>query len=245
MGSYTETAPDLSDKLTPRLYNLDEDIGERHDVAAEHPEIVARLEGYLRGMDADLGVGKTNGPGVREPGRVAHPTGLWLRGQEPPEPKPYQPTDLLHVGDEIESADAPQIAGKALRIVCEVKPKSKNAVIVAQGGKMEGYTLYLADGVPTFAVRENGKLHEVHAATAPAKSYQLEARLGADGSMTLEVNKQVAVSGNAGGPVPKQPKEGMCVGFDGGAAVANYKQKATEPFQGEIKRLSVTVGELR
>jgi hypothetical protein len=33
------------------------------------------------------------------------------------------------------------------------------------------------------------------------------------------------------------------VGFDNGAPVAIYKQKATEPYQGELKGLSVMTGE--
>jgi len=242
-GSYTSIAPDLSKPLTPRLYNLDEDIGEQHDVAAKYPEVVERLKGYLREMDGDLGIGKVDGPGVREPGRVEHPKGLWMRGQEPPEPTPYQPTDVLHVGDEIESGEAPQIAGKALRIVCEVKPKSGNAVIVAQGGKRDGYVLYIVDGAPAFAVRKNGKLFSVKAAEAPGQEYKLDARLQADGTMTLAVNNKISANGSAGGVVAEQPKEAMCVGFDSGAPVANYKQKATEPFQGELKGLSVMVGE--
>ena len=139
-GDYQPITPDLDHPLPPRLYNLDEDIGEQHDVAAAHPEVVERLRGYLRAMDADLGVAK-EGPGVRAPGRIEHPKGLWLKGQEPPdepEPKEYRPTDALHIGDEIQASEAPQIAGKSLRIVCEVKPKAENAVIVAQGGLKSG-----------------------------------------------------------------------------------------------------------
>lgn len=62
----------------PRLYNLDTDIGEKTDVASEHPEVVARLQGLIRQMDADLGR-NNNGPGVRPPGRVDHPH-LLLKG---------------------------------------------------------------------------------------------------------------------------------------------------------------------
>ncbi|HEY1788794.1 MAG TPA: sulfatase [Verrucomicrobiae bacterium] len=62
----------------PRLYNLDIDIGEKNDVASENPEVVARLQGLIRRMDADLGR-NANGPGVRPPGRVAHPQ-LLLKG---------------------------------------------------------------------------------------------------------------------------------------------------------------------
>ena len=52
-----------------RLYNLDDEIGERTDVAANHPNIVKLLQQFVAKMDADLGM--TNlGPGVRPAGHV-------------------------------------------------------------------------------------------------------------------------------------------------------------------------------
>jgi arylsulfatase A-like enzyme len=62
----------------PRLYNLDGDIGEKTNVASQHPEVVAQLQHLIRQMDADLGR-TCNGPGVRPPGRTAHPQML-LKG---------------------------------------------------------------------------------------------------------------------------------------------------------------------
>ena len=78
--SYALNKPDPN--FVPHLYNLDADIGESHDVAAEHPDIVARLKAIAAEMDNDLGV-KRLGPGVRPPGRVENPVGLWLPGQGP------------------------------------------------------------------------------------------------------------------------------------------------------------------
>jgi arylsulfatase A-like enzyme len=237
-GVHTNDVPDLNKPITARLYNLDQDIGERHDVAAEHADIVERLMGYIRLMDQDLGV-KENGPGVREPGRLANPKGLWLPGQMPPEETPYQPSDLLHVGDEIERELAPQIAGKCVRVTCAVEPESKNAVVVAQGGKQSGYSLYLTDGIPSFAVRENGKLYTVTAPSAPGQSYRLEAQLRADGTITLSIDNQPPLTAKAPGLIARQPEEAMCVGFDNGAPVAKYKNKATDPYQGKITGLKV------
>jgi arylsulfatase A-like enzyme len=62
----------------PRLYNLDTDIRETTDVAAQNPEVVARLQKFVRQMDADLGV-TGEGPGVRPPDRVANPQPLLKR----------------------------------------------------------------------------------------------------------------------------------------------------------------------
>jgi arylsulfatase A-like enzyme len=64
--------------FVPKLYNLEEDIGETTDVAAQNPEIVKKLEAYVARMDLDLGRTKP-GPGVRPPGRVQKPKPLLLR----------------------------------------------------------------------------------------------------------------------------------------------------------------------
>ena len=57
---------------TPKaLYNLAEDPSEMRDVAARHPEVVARLEALLEVARADLGdaLQGRRGPGVRPAGR--------------------------------------------------------------------------------------------------------------------------------------------------------------------------------
>ena len=62
-----------NDRTGLELYDLERDIGETHDLAAELPEVVARLEALADAMRADLGDGLTEAPpsGAREPGRHA------------------------------------------------------------------------------------------------------------------------------------------------------------------------------
>ena len=62
----------------PRLYHLDADIGEMTDVAAQHPDVVARLQKFIGQMDADLGATGL-GPGVRACDRVGNPKPLLKR----------------------------------------------------------------------------------------------------------------------------------------------------------------------
>lgn len=59
----------------PRLYNLATDIGETTNVAAQNPEIVAKLQALADATDSDLGK-DTFGPGCRELGRVSNPQPL-------------------------------------------------------------------------------------------------------------------------------------------------------------------------
>jgi len=63
----------LAQPYTPKLYNLDNDIGETTDVAAQHPDVVKRLQGYVNQIEVDLGVDLKHGPGVRARGLVKDP----------------------------------------------------------------------------------------------------------------------------------------------------------------------------
>jgi arylsulfatase A len=51
------------------LFDLESDVGETTNVADQHPEVVAQLEGYADRMRKDLGHGKETGPGRRAIGR--------------------------------------------------------------------------------------------------------------------------------------------------------------------------------
>ena len=59
----------------PRLYNLNDDIGESKSVAAAHADEVRRLQALAGKMKDDLGLDGI-GPGCRELGRVANPEPL-------------------------------------------------------------------------------------------------------------------------------------------------------------------------
>lgn len=65
-GGYTQA------KIGKVLYNLTEDVGETRDVAAEHPEVVARLEKLAEAARADLGDihTKREGAGRRPAGKL-------------------------------------------------------------------------------------------------------------------------------------------------------------------------------
>jgi len=60
-----------------RLYNLETDIGETTDVAAQHPDVVKRLKALADHEAATLCDGSAKGPGVRPPGRVTDPKPLY------------------------------------------------------------------------------------------------------------------------------------------------------------------------
>jgi arylsulfatase A-like enzyme len=59
---------------TPELYDLYADISESKNVAADHPEIVSKLQAYAKAMRAELGdslMKQPKGSGTREAGQSA------------------------------------------------------------------------------------------------------------------------------------------------------------------------------
>lgn len=62
----------------PLLFNVEADIASNHNVAAEHPEIVARLTKLAETARADLGDSGRRGAGQRSAGRIEDPQPLVL-----------------------------------------------------------------------------------------------------------------------------------------------------------------------
>ena len=228
-----------------RLYNLNAEIGERTNVAAQHPDVVQRLQALAAQMAADLGDGKP-GPGVRPAGQVENPQ-LLIPGAEPRKPKksqkPSQPVALekLKIGDTLEAGAAPQVAGKPLTITCEIEAKGSHGVLLAHGGATVGYALYLKDNRVVFAVRSGAaNITRVTADESPAGRIAIEARLAADGTMTLTVNGRTTATGKASGTLDRQPQEDFCVGHDNRVPLDAYDGKTR--FAGCIEKLKVVTG---
>ena len=250
----TKTAPGL------RLYDLDAEIGEQTDVAAQHPEVVAKLKALADKMEAEIG-GKT--PTARRPAgevkdaKTLYPTVDYVPNDakkedaKKPEKKKEaskksaaksapKPASLAQAksGDTIASASAPQVGQKAFTVAVTVETAQRDAVILAQGGLI-GHALYLKGGRVAFAVRHGAD--EVVEILSPAEvkgPFAVTASLAADGAMKLVVAGQDAVSGKAKGALPRQPAEDFCVGHDTAKAVGLYGKLIV--LQGVVLGLSVT-----
>lgn len=57
-------------KIGLALFDLQSDPGELHDIADQHPDVVAKLMALAKSIQAELGEGKQRGSGQRDPGRV-------------------------------------------------------------------------------------------------------------------------------------------------------------------------------
>jgi hypothetical protein len=243
-----------------RLYDLDAEIGEQTDVAAQHPEVVAKLKALADKMAAEIG-GKT--PTARRPAgevkgaKTLYPTadyvpndvkkedakkpaakkGTTKAAAKTPAAKPVALAQAKS-GDTIASAAAPQVGQKAFTVAISVETAQRDAVILAQGGLI-GHALYLKGGRVAFAVRLGAD--EVVEIVSPAEvkgTFAVTASLAADGVMKLVVAGQDAVAGKAKGLLPRQPAEDFCVGHDNAKPVGLYGE--LKPLKGAVSGLAVT-----
>ncbi|GAA5120310.1 sulfatase-like hydrolase/transferase [Luteolibacter yonseiensis] len=230
--------------FTPTLYNLDEDIGETRDLAAGKPEIVAKLRELAATVDADLGKEGT-GPGVRPPGRVKNPTGLWLPGHQPSAGElsahyDAKPLADLKPGATLASGAAPQIGNRPFTVSATIEPSKPDGIILAQGGSAAGYALHLVGGKLHFTVRTGSGEATVVSSPAPqAAKYAIEARLAPDGTATLAIDGKPAVSAKAPRLIPRQPAEDFALGHDNAAPVTDYQE--ADRFSGAISQLKVSI----
>jgi hypothetical protein len=239
-----------------RLYDLDAEIGEQTDVAAQHPEVVAKLKALADKMAAEIG-GKT--PTARRPAgevkgaKTLYPTVDYVPNdvKKAEDKKPAakkgsakspaaKAVSLAQAkpGDAIVSAAAPQVGQRAFTVAVNVDTAQRDAVIVAQGG-LVGHALYLKGGRVAFAVRHGAD--EVVEILSPAEvkgAFAVTASLAADGAMKLVVAGQEAVTGKAKGVLPRQPAEDFCVGHDNGKPVGTYSKAVA--LQGTVTGLAVT-----
>jgi arylsulfatase A-like enzyme len=227
-------------RTNPRLYNLDRDIGETTNVADKHPDVVEKLHTLATKMNDEIGGAK---PKARRPaGVVTNPKPLYPIDEGPGSKTEVKPAVLekLMPGDSVPSAAAPQIGGKPFTLTCRVETELRDTIIVAHGGSAAGYALHLKDGRVVFAVRTGIKDALTEVQSQPIKgAVKITATLAGDGTMTLTVGDQPAVTARAPGTIPHQPVEDFCLGHDNGRPVANYSKG--KPFQGKITELKVSV----
>lgn len=234
----TATAPNDDPTVTPRLYNLDADLGETTNVAGKHPEVVDQLRALATKMNSEIGGAN---PTARRPaGVVANPVPLYPTDEPPKAKADAKPADLdrLKAGDTVPTAAAPQVGGRPFTLTCRVETALRDTVFVAHGGTALGYALSLCEGRVVFAVR-TGMAEVTEVRSEPIRgAVTITAALARDGTMTLRVGDQPAATGKAAGVIPRQPQEAFSVGHDSGQPVADYPR--AQPFRGTITGLRVT-----
>lgn len=133
--------------------------------------------------------------------------------------------------------------GRSFTVGAYCQPESADGVLIALGDQANGFSLYLKEGVPHFAVRSDGQLTLV-AADRPVAVNQwvhLAGVIDSHGEMSLLVNgwSRAEVKGTVIAGVPSEP---LTVGADRGSPVGDYT--APLPWQGLVQDVRIYWGVL-
>jgi arylsulfatase A-like enzyme len=229
-----------------RLYNLENEIGERTNVADAHPDVVARLKELADLMISDIGSGKP-GPGVRPVGFVANPVTLYPTASRrsraaSPKTQTVKVVDWKKVqtGEAFASQAVGDLANRAYALHVQVDSPKTDAMLVAHGGTVVGYCLYVRDGNIVFSVRHaTDKIKRVTAEIGNEPQLTVVAEVNAT-AIRLSVNGNPAVETKLVGPLGRQPQEDFCLGHDNGNPVD--PQSPRLPYRGKfhLVRLEIT-----
>jgi hypothetical protein len=122
------------------------------------------------------------------------------------------------------------------------KADQPDGVLVARGGKSQGYALWLAGGRPAFTVVVGEKRTTV-SAKEPAQGWcALAGVITADRTAALYVNRKLVGVEPLPGFIERDPSDGMQIGADTGSPVV---EPVPPRFKGSIESVQVFRGERR
>lgn len=228
------------------LYDHASDWSQAHDLAAEHPERLARLQAlFLAEAERHHVLPLDDRVTERENPEVAGRLDL------------HQGRSSLELGASVgrltEEA-APNVKNRSHLVTADLEVVTgTGGVVVAQGGRFGGWSLYLVDGVPHYAYNHLGRdVTVVRAAVAmePGR-HDLVVRFDYDGGppgsgadVTLEVDGETVGSGR----VPATTAyyfsfdETFNIGVDRGTPVVDDYLPVRNRFEGLIHRVRFDLG---
>jgi len=144
---------------------------------------------------------------------------------------------------EVPKGPALDPSGKPWTVEAWIKPEADDGVVLARGGQSHGYSLYLAGGVPCFAVRAAGGLEIVAAEGKIRRAWtHVAGMLTGDRQLQIYVNGTLAGTRRVGMFIPADPNEPMQIGRDTGTHVGDYD--VAEGFRGLIDEVRIYDGQI-
>ena len=139
----------------------------------------------------------------------------------------------------IEKSDALDCSGVAWRVEAEIASDILDGVILSQGGSNHGYSLYLKDGKPGFAVRLEGELHFITGPIAISGNTVLSGTLTSNRKLVLQVNGETVAEATIPYMIIDMPADPPIIGNDLGGTAAEPRLPA---FRGTMKRVALYRG---
>jgi arylsulfatase A-like enzyme len=212
-----------------RLYDIARDRTEQHDLAAAQPEraraLGAKWDGYAARANV-LPLGGWKDTAAKKKGGKAGTLTLSNRK-----------TFDLKMGDRLTRSEAPAIAGRGFTLTTSFDASEANGVIVAQGGAVHGYVLFLRDGRLSFLVRVSSQTTAVSTAEPLSGRHTAQARLHSNGTFSLALDGKEVGHATAPAPLTTMPVDGLEVGLDAAGLVGPYS--ANNQFHGTIDSVRI------
>lgn len=227
-----------------RLYNLEEEIGEVTDLAAENPEVVANLQKLADAMILDM---QAN---TRPAGFVENPVPLYPqapKGKNKAKKKntPAKPIswNKLENGSVLEPDQAPKISGKTFQVQCKITNENGEplkGVIIAHGGSAAGYSLYATGEEIIFGLRHSSSEVSRVKSPLPSGDFSVSTSLLKNGEISLSINDELKSASKSQGVLNRHPQENFCVGHDDKNPVDG--DAPSQDFRGTVSNIKVIVG---
>jgi arylsulfatase A-like enzyme len=232
-----------------QLFHTDEDRSEAHDVADQHPEKIEQLKKLWLEEAKKYNVLPLNDMNAHELGT----SGILYHVAVPPSGQyTYYPET-----SEIPEALAAGTHNRSFKILAEVDFTSDSeGVIVAQGSRFGGFSLFVKDGTLTYAFNFLGIPPEQRLSGPAPRSGRhvvgvefIKERVGDNyepiGTAKLHVDDQVLAEGEIRTIAAFYALcgEGLCIGYDSGDAVSSEYKPKFEWTGGEIVKVVFDVGD--
>ncbi|MGH3703802.1 MAG: arylsulfatase [Agromyces sp.] len=223
------------------LYNLDEDWSQAHDLAAQHPERLAKLKELFLVESAKNDVLPIGG-------------GLWVMALHPEDhpQSPYTEWEMFDSSLRIPEAAAPTLGNRSNVVTIEAQlPDHASGVLYKLGQGAGGLTLFMDEGL----LRYEYNLFMLHrtkiaastpvaggAATIVVTTTRQSARPDSGLDIEITVDGEVVASGTvpllAG--IGFSANDGLDIGRSLGSPVSlDYRDRAPFPFTGTLERVHI------
>jgi len=220
-----------------QLYHTVNDIGERKNVASDHPELVAKFQAAYNAHVKEIEANRRPTQAMTRPENpVASPDRPGTPKKNRSKTSRQLDWSKVKIGDIYSNREAPNFANRPFTISATIDATEPSGVIVAHGGSVVGYSLYLKDGHCVFAIRRTGaELHQVKSPIGNGRS-TIQAGVNGKGELTLKINEGTPAIAQ-GGLMKKHPSESLCIGHDDRNPVDAAAPKAR--FNGKLLKIKL------
>ena len=133
-------------------------------------------------------------------------------------------------------------SGNAWTVEVTLKPEKPDGMVLARGGRSQGYALWLRQGHPAFTVAINNKPITIEAKEVVTDWATIMGTITVDHKATLHIDGRLAANATLPGLIERNPNEAMQIGADLGSPVV---QPAPPKFAGWIESIRLFSGEAK